>query len=169
MANVQRITPSLWFADEAEDAARFYTGIFPNSRITLVTHFSAVGFEIHQRPAGSVMTVAFELDGQRFTALNGGPIFKFNEAVSLQVNCADQQEIDYYWEKLSAGGDPNAQQCGWLKDKYGLSWQVIPAFMDELFADAESDGAKRAMEAMLQMKKLDIAELRGAYAGAMST
>ena len=166
MANVQRITPSLWFDDEAEDAARFYTGIFPNSRITQVTHYSSVGFEIHHRPAGSVMVVAFELDGQSFTALNGGPIFKFNEAVSLQVNCADQKEIDYYWEKLSAGGDPNAQQCGWLKDRYGLSWQVVPAFMDELFADAESDGAKRAMEAMLQMKKLDVAELRGAYAGA---
>jgi predicted 3-demethylubiquinone-9 3-methyltransferase (glyoxalase superfamily) len=111
------------------------------------------------------MTVQFELDGQSFTALNGGPVFTFNEAVSLQVNCATQEEIDHYWEKLGAGGDPEAQQCGWLKDRYGLSWQVVPAGMDELFADAGSPGARRAMEAMLRMKKLDIAELRRAHAG----
>jgi predicted 3-demethylubiquinone-9 3-methyltransferase (glyoxalase superfamily) len=165
MATIQRISPCLWFADEAEEAARFYTGIFKNSRITTITRYGTAGFEAHQRPAGSVMVVAFELDGQSFTALNGGPVFKFNEAVSLQVNCEAQDEIDYYWGKLSAGGDPKAQQCGWLKDRYGLSWQVVPNMMDELFKDEKSAGAQRAMEAMLPMKKLDIAELRRAYDG----
>ena len=165
MANVQRITPCLCFADEAEAAARFYTGIFPNSRLTTITRYSDVGTEIHRRPPGSVMVVAFELDGHSFTALNGGPVFTFNEAISMQVNCKTQEEIDYFWEKLSAGGDPNAQQCGWLKDRYGVSWQVVPDFMDELFVDAESPGAKRAMAAMLRMKRLDIAALRRAYEG----
>ena len=165
MATGPRITPCLWFADQAEEAARFYTGIFPRSRITSITRYGEAGQEVHGRPAGSVMTVLFELDGQSFTALNGGPVFTFTEAVSLQVNCATQAEIDHYWEKLGAGGDPKAQQCGWLKDRYGLSWQVVPAAMDELFADAESAGARRAMEALLRMKKLDIAELRRAHAG----
>ncbi|HEX6747547.1 MAG TPA: VOC family protein [Longimicrobium sp.] len=126
MAITQRIVPCLWFDDQAEEAARFYTGIFPNSRIRTTTHYGPAGFEIHQRPTGSVMTVEFELDGQAFTALNGGPIFTFNEAVSLQVMCETQEEIDSYWEKLGAGGDPNAQQCGWLKDRYGLSWRWCP-------------------------------------------
>ncbi len=121
---------------------------------------------MHQRPAGSVMVVAFELDGQTFTALNGGPVFKFNEAISLQVSCETQEEIDYYWERLSAGGDPKAQQCGWLKDRYGLSWQVVPRMMDELFKTENSAGAQRAMELMLRMKKIDIGELRRAYEGA---
>jgi len=166
MAKVkQRITPFLWFADEAEEAATFYTGIFKNSRITTVTRYGTAGQEVHGRPAGSVMTVAFELDGQTFTALNGGPVFTFNEAVSLQVNCETQDEIDYYWEKLSAGGDPKAQQCGWLKDRYGLSWQVVPTVMDELFKKENSPGAQRAMEAMLQMKKIDVGELQRAYDG----
>ncbi|HEV3486074.1 MAG TPA: VOC family protein [Vicinamibacterales bacterium] len=170
MAKVrQRITPCLWFDDEAEQAARFYTGIFKNSRTTAITRYGPAGFEVHGRPAGSVMVVAFELDGQTFTALNGGPAFKFNEAVSLQVNCETQDEIDYYWEKLSAGGDPKAQQCGWLKDRYGLSWQVVPADIDELFADEQSPAAQRAMEAMLRMKKIDIAELREAYEGTAAT
>jgi len=145
--------------------ARLYTGIFPNSRLTTITRYSDVGTEIHRRPPGSVMVVAFELDGHSFTALNGGPVFTFNEAISMQVNCKTQEEIDYFWEKLSAGGDPNAQQCGWLKDRYGVSWQVVPDFMDELFVDAESPGAKRAMAAMLRMKRLDIAALRRAYEG----
>lgn len=165
MVTTQRISPCLWFADEAEEAARFYTGIFKNSRITATTRYGAAGFESHHRPAGSVMTVVFELDGQSFTALNGGPVFQFNEAISLQVNCATQDEIDYYWEKLSAGGDPQAQMCGWLKDRYGLSWQIVPSTMDELFRDEKSAGTERAMEAMLQMKKLDIAGLRRAYDG----
>jgi predicted 3-demethylubiquinone-9 3-methyltransferase (glyoxalase superfamily) len=162
----QRIVPCLWFADEAEEAARYYVGIFKNSRIVAITRYSDAGFEIHGRPAGSVLTVEFELDGQRFTALNGGPVFTFNEAVSLQVICDSQQEIDYYWEKLTAGGDPKAQQCGWLKDKYGLSWQVVPAGMEKMLADAESPGAKQAMNAMLQMKKINIAELERAYESA---
>lgn len=166
MATTPRIGPCLWFDDAAEDAARFYVATFKNSRITTITRYGTAGFEIHQRPAGSVMTVAFELDGQSFTALNGGPAFKFNEAISFEVKCETQDEIDNYWEKLSAGGDPKAQQCGWLKDKYGLSWQVVPSMMSELFKDDQSPGAQRAMEAMLRMKKLDIAELRRAYDGA---
>jgi predicted 3-demethylubiquinone-9 3-methyltransferase (glyoxalase superfamily) len=161
----QLITPCLWFADEAEEAAKYYTGIFKNSRVTAISRYGEAGQEIHGRPAGSVMVVAFELDGQTFTALNGGPHFKFNEAVSLQVNCETQEEIDYYWEKLGAGGDPKAQVCGWLKDRYGLSWQVVPN-MDEFFnQDERSPGAERAMEAMLKMKKIDIAELHRAYEG----
>lgn len=165
MPTTQRITPCLWFDDQGEEAAKFYTGIFPNSRITTVTRYSAAGVEVHRRPPGSVMVVAFELDGHSFTALNGGPVFTFNEAVSLQVNCATQEEIDHYWEKLGAGGDPKAQQCGWLKDRYGVSWQIVPSFMDEMFRDAESPATERAMTAMLGMKKLDIAELRRAFEG----
>ena len=165
MPTVQRITPCLWFDHEAEEAATHYVGIFPDSRITTITRYSEVGHEIHHRPAGSVMVVAFELDGHSFTALNGGPVFKFNEAVSLQVNCSSQEEIDHYWERLGAGGDPRAQQCGWLKDRYGLSWQIVPDFMDELVQDEHSPGAKRAMAAMLQMKKIDIAAMKRAYEG----
>ncbi len=165
MPSVKRISPCLWFDNEAEEAARFYTGIFRKSGIGTITRYGKAGFEAHHRPAGSVMTVEFELDGQKFTALNGGPQFKFNEAVSFQINCENQKEIDYYWEKLSAGGDPKAQQCGWLKDKYGLSWQVVPVKMGEFFKDEKSGGAQRAMEAMLPMKKLDIAKLKKAYAG----
>jgi predicted 3-demethylubiquinone-9 3-methyltransferase (glyoxalase superfamily) len=165
MLTTQRLTPCLWFADEAEEAARFYVGIFRNSRIVAITRYGTAGVEAHQRPAGSVMVVAFELDGQSFSALNGGPLFTFNEAISFQINCATQDEIDHYWEQLSAGGDPAAQQCGWLKDRYGVSWQVVPNRMEELFKDEESPGAKRAMAAMLRMKKLDIAELRRAHDG----
>ena len=166
MATTQRISPCLWFADQAEEAARFYTGIFPNSRITAVTRNGSGSPEKLGRPEGSVMTVAFELDGHAFTALNGGPVFTFNEAISLQVHCATQEEIDHYWEKLSEGGDPDAQQCGWLKDRYGVSWQVVPNILDELFGAADSPGTQRSMNALLGMKKLDIAELRAAYAGA---
>ena len=165
MAVTPRISPCLWFADQAEEAAGFYTGIFRNSRIVAVTRYSSAGVEIHHRPAGSVMTVVFELDGLAFTALNGGPIFTFNEAVSLQVECEDQREIDYYWERLTAGGDPKAQQCGWLKDRFGLSWQVVPKGMEEMMSDPESPGAKRAMTAMLQMKKIDLGALQRAYEG----
>ena len=165
MAATRRITTGLWFDSEAEEAARFYTGIFPNSRITAITRYGTAGFEKHHRPAGSVMVVAFELDGQSYTALNGGPLFRFNEAISQQVNCATQEEIDYYWDRLSAGGDPRSQQCGWLKDKYGLSWQVVPDVMDELFADEKAPGTARAMEAMLGMRKIDSAALQRAYDG----
>jgi predicted 3-demethylubiquinone-9 3-methyltransferase (glyoxalase superfamily) len=157
-----RITPFLWFDKEAEEAARFYTSIFKNSRIGSTIRYGTAGHEVHKMPAGSVMTVAFELDGQQFTALNAGPYFNFNEAVSFVVTCDTQKEIDYYWEKLGAGGDPKAQQCGWLKDRYGLSWQVVPRMMDDLFKNHESASAGRAMEAMLKMKKLDIAELERA-------
>ena len=165
MAPTQRIRPCLWFDDQAEEAARFYTGIFKNSRILRVTRYGTAGFEIHQRPAGSVMTVEFELDGQKFTALNGGPLFTFNEAISLEVHCDTQEEIDYYWEKLSAGGDPKAQQCGWLKDRYGMSWQVVPTKVTELVTDEKSEKSQRAFQAMLGMKKLDIAALQRAYDG----
>ena len=155
-----RIAPCLWFDSEAEEAAAFYTGIFPNSRIVTVSRYTDAGHEIHGRPAGSVMTVAFELDGQAFTALNGGPVFRFNEAVSLQVYCETQQEIDHYWEKLSAGGDEQAQQCGWLKDRYGLSWQIVPLPLLDLLAGADSEKSQKAMTAILQMKKPDIAALQ---------
>jgi predicted 3-demethylubiquinone-9 3-methyltransferase (glyoxalase superfamily) len=165
MSITTRIRPCLWFNDQGEEAARFYTSIFPNSRIVRVTRFSESGQEIHGKPAGAVMTVAFELDGQTFTALNGGPMFTFSEAVSFEVHCADQAEIDYYWQRLGEGGDPEAQQCGWLKDRFGVSWQVVPADIDALFLDAESPAARRAMDAMLQMKKLDIAALQRAYDG----
>jgi predicted 3-demethylubiquinone-9 3-methyltransferase (glyoxalase superfamily) len=165
MPVVQTITPCLWFDTEAEQAAAFYTGIFANSKVTKVTRYSEAGTQIHGRPAGTVMVVAFELDGQTFTALNGGPIFKFNEAISLQVNCDTQEQVDYYWEKLSAGGDKGAQQCGWLKDKFGASWQIVPRVLVEMVSDPDLEKAGRAMTAMLQMKKLDIAELKRAYAG----
>lgn len=160
-----RITPCLWYDNEAEEAASFYVGIFPNSRVLHVTRFGEAGYEIHGRPAGSVMTVEFELDGQPFTALNGGPLFKFNEAVSFQVDCATQAEVDYYWDRLCADGDPQAQQCGWLKDRYGVSWQIVPAVLRKLLASADRTGSERVMQALLQMKKLDIAALERAYAG----
>jgi predicted 3-demethylubiquinone-9 3-methyltransferase (glyoxalase superfamily) len=165
MATVQKISPCLWFDDQAEDAAQFYTSIFKNSRIKTVSRYTEAGRETHGRPPGTAMTVAFDLDGQAFTALNGGPQFKFTEAISFQVSCADQEEIDYYWDKLSAGGDPNAQRCGWLKDKFGLSWQIIPASMGEFFKDDGTGGGKRAMQAMLAMKKIDIGKMRAAYEG----
>jgi predicted 3-demethylubiquinone-9 3-methyltransferase (glyoxalase superfamily) len=166
LKTTKQIVPCLWFAEEAEEAARFYTGIFGNSRITAITRYGKAGHEVHRRPAGSVMVVAFELEGQPFTALNGGPLFTFNEAVSFQVQCDTQDEIDYYWEKLSAGGDPKAQQCGWLKDRYGLSWQVVPRMEQFFYRDEKSPGAERAMVAMLQMKKIDLAALERAYQGA---
>ena len=165
MAQLQRIVPCLWFDSQAEEAAKLYTGIFPNSRITKVTRYGESGTEIHGRPAGSVMTADFELDGQAFTALNGGPIFQFNEAVSFQVMCETQEEVDYYWEKLSEGGDPNAQQCGWLKDRFGLAWQVVPRILNEMVEDPSSEKGQRAFQAMMKMKKFDIAELKRAYEG----
>jgi predicted 3-demethylubiquinone-9 3-methyltransferase (glyoxalase superfamily) len=164
MPVVQKIAPCLWFDNQAEEAANHYVSIFKNSKITDITRYGKAGYETHKRPAGSVMTVAFELDGQSVTALNGGPIFTFNEAVSLQVFCDTQEEVDYYWEKLSKGGDPKAQQCGWLKDKFGLSWQVVPKVLPELLKDHESARAQRAMEALLRMKKINIGELERAAA-----
>ena len=160
----QRITPCLWFDDQAEEAANFYVSIFKNSKITSISRYSEVGQDVHHRPPGSVMTVSFELDGQTLTALNGGPAFRFTEALSLQINCDSQEEVDYYWDKLSKVGDPKAQQCGWLKDRYGLSWQVVPTVLLDMLKDHTSEKAKRAMEAMLRMKKINIAELEHAYA-----
>ncbi len=160
-----KISPCLWFDHQAEDAARFYTGIFKDSKITAISRYPEVGQEIHGKPPGSVLTVAFELNGQSFTALNGGPVFKFNEAVSFQIECETQEEVDYYWERLSEGGAPQAQQCGWLADKFGLSWQVVPKVLPEMLTDPDTAKSHRAFQAMLQMKKLDIAGLQRAFAG----
>lgn len=165
MPLIQKINPSLWFDTQAEQAVNFYVSIFKNSKIVLTTRYSDAGTEIHGRAPGSVMTIAFELDGSLFTALNGGPHFKFNEAISFQVNCDTQEELDTYWTKLSEGGDENAQQCGWLKDKFGLSWQIVPTILPDLVKDHTSPNAQRAMMSMMQMKKLDIAELKRAYDG----
>ncbi len=165
MKITQKINPCLWFDDQAEQAVGFYTGIFKNSRILSVSRYGKAGHEVHGRLPGSVMTIAFELEGQAFTALNGGPIFKFNEAISFQVNCETQAEVDYYWEKRSVGGDPKAQQCGWLKDQYGASWQIVPSILPDLVKDPESPQSQRAFKAMLQMKKLDIDALKRAYTG----
>ena len=158
-----RIAPCLWFDSQAEEAARFYTGIFRNSKIVATSHYGEAGQEIHGRKPGSVMTVAFELEGQSFTALNGGPVFKFNEAVSFQVMCDNQDEVDEYWNKLSAGGDLQAQQCGWLKDRFGVSWQVVPRVLPDMLMDPDPARSQRVMSAVLKMKKLDIAELMRAY------
>ena len=163
MAVSLKIAPCLWFDNQGEDAAKFYVSIFKNSKITQVARYAKAGQEVHGRPEGSVMIVGFELEGQPFTALNGGPLFKFSEAISFEVNCDTQQEIDYYWEKLGAGGDPKSEQCGWLKDKYGVSWQIVPSVMPKLFADHTSPKTAKAMLAMLQMKKLDIKKLQDAY------
>ena len=158
-----KISPCLWFDDQAGEAAAFYTCIFKDSKITAISRYPEAGEEFHGRQPGSVLTVAFELNGQSFTALNGGPEFKFNEAVSLQIECESQEEVDYYWEKLSAGGDARAQQCGWLADKYGLSWQVVPKILPGMLTDADPAKSLRAFQAMLQMKKLDIAALERAF------
>jgi predicted 3-demethylubiquinone-9 3-methyltransferase (glyoxalase superfamily) len=165
MANLQKISPCLWFDSQAEEAARFYVSIFRNASIGAITRFGKEGFEIHGQPEGRVLTVDFVLDGVELMALNGGPQFKFNEAVSLIVHCDSQQEVDYFWEKLGAGGDPNAQQCGWLKDRYGLSWQIVPRQVMDMWKSGVSARSERAMKAMLQMKKLDIAALQKAYDG----
>jgi predicted 3-demethylubiquinone-9 3-methyltransferase (glyoxalase superfamily) len=164
MAKVQRITPCLWFDRQAEAAVAFYTQVFPNSRTTAVARYGEAGREIHGGEPGSVLTIAFELDGVAFTALNGGPHFRFNEAISLQVNCDTQQEIDHYWTRLAEGGEPQAQQCGWLKDRFGLSWQVVPSQMAQ-WMTADAKRADRVMSAVLQMKKIDMAALERAYAG----
>jgi predicted 3-demethylubiquinone-9 3-methyltransferase (glyoxalase superfamily) len=153
------IITNLWFDTEAEQAAEHYVSIFPNSKITAVSHYGEAG----PGPAGTVLTVDFVLDGQRFTAINGGPDFTFDEAISLLIECADQDEIDYYWDKLTEGGEES--QCGWLKDRYGLSWQVCPGGMAELFNEPDTGRSDRAMRAMLGMKKLDIAALEAAAAG----
>jgi predicted 3-demethylubiquinone-9 3-methyltransferase (glyoxalase superfamily) len=161
---MQKITPFLWYDNNAEEAANFYVSVFKNSRVKNVTRYEEEVAKAAGRPAGSVMTVEFELDGQEFTALNGGPNFKFTEAVSFVVNCETQEEVDYFWEKLSEGGAE--VQCGWLKDKYGLSWQIVPTILSELFkSNKDPEKLKRAMLAMLQMKKLDVEVLKQAAEG----
>jgi predicted 3-demethylubiquinone-9 3-methyltransferase (glyoxalase superfamily) len=162
---MQPIKLCLWFDNQAEDAAKFYTAVFKDSRIISVARYGKEGFEIHGRPEGSVMTVEFELNGLTFTALNGGPAFKFNEAVSFEIRCDSQEEVDHYWNKLTEGGDVNAQQCGWLKDKFGVSWQVVPQALTDLMNDPDRVKAGRVMNAMLQMKKIDVAGLQRAYEG----
>jgi predicted 3-demethylubiquinone-9 3-methyltransferase (glyoxalase superfamily) len=161
-ARFQRITPFLWFDHQAEEAVRLYTSIFPNSRIVTATRYGKEAAQASGRPEGSLMTIAFELDGQEFAAINGGPHFQFNEAISLVVNCRSQEEVDHYWKRLSDGGDEKAQQCGWLKDRFGISWQVVPVELFELFCDPDPERARRATQAMLQMKKLDLEALRRA-------
>ena len=159
----QKITPFLWFDSQAEEAANFYVSIFKQSRIGAITRYDDEGSKAAGRPKGSVMTVEFELDGQKFTALNGGPHFKFTEAISLVVNCDDQKEVDHFWGKLSAGGQE--VQCGWLKDRFGLSWQVVPTALIEMLQDKDPEKSKRTMAAMLKMKKLDVDALKKAYDG----
>jgi len=167
MAAMPQIAPCLWFDDQAEEAATFYTSIFPNSRIGTTARYGDAGRDVHGQPAGRVMIVEFELDGKPFTALNGGPAFAFSEAVSMQVFCESQVEIDRYWDALI---DPSRGpgQCGWLKDKYGLSWQIVPRMMGELMGDQSTEGGQRAMETMLKMTKLDIEQLRAAQSGSQT-
>jgi predicted 3-demethylubiquinone-9 3-methyltransferase (glyoxalase superfamily) len=160
---MQRITPFLWFDHQAEEAARFYVSIFKNSRIASIARYDDEAAKASGRPKGSVMTVAFELDGQNFTALNGGPLFKFTEAISLVVNCETQEEVDHFWEKLSAGGQE--VQCGWLKDRFGVSWQVVPTVLTEMLQDKDPEKSKRVTAAMLKMKKISIDGLKNAYEG----
>jgi predicted 3-demethylubiquinone-9 3-methyltransferase (glyoxalase superfamily) len=164
-ATLQRITPFLWFDNHAEEAVSFYTSIFKNSRVVSVARYGDAGAEASGRRKGTVMTIAFQLDGQEFVALNGGPHFTFTEAVSFVVNCDSQDEVDYFWERLSDGGDEKAQQCGWLKDKYGVSWQVVPVALRAFVGGSDAEKSQRAMQAMLRMKKIEIEGLRKAYEG----
>ena len=159
----QKINPCLWFDTQAEEAAKFYCSVFKNSRIGKVSRYVDEGQEIHGKPAGSVMAVEFELEGQKFAALNGGPHFKFDEAISFQIGCSSQDEVDYFWNKLSEGGSEGP--CGWLKDKFGLSWQVVPILLYDMLMDPDEAKVKRVTHAFLHMKKFEIAELKRAYAG----
>ena len=161
--NKQKITPCLWFDSEGEEAANFYVSVFNNSRVGTISRYGKEGHEIHGREAGSVMAVEFELEGQTFVALNGGPHFKFSEAISFQIHCETQKEIDYFWTKLTEGGQEGP--CGWLKDKFGLSWQVVPTVLMEMLMDPDSEKSQRVTKAFLQMKKFDIEALKRAYEG----
>ena len=165
MATIQKIVPNLWFDDQAEKAVDFYLSVFKNARKGKVSYYNNAGQDIHHKPPGSVLTIEFFIEGQSFLALNGGPDFKFSEAISFIITCDTQDEIDHYWDQLKAGGDPAAQQCGWLKDRFGVSWQVSPAILEDMFLDANSEKSERAMKAMLGMKKLVIADLQKAYEG----
>jgi predicted 3-demethylubiquinone-9 3-methyltransferase (glyoxalase superfamily) len=159
---MQKITPFLWFNKNAEEAANFYASIFKNSKIGAVTRYDEAGAKASGMPKGTAMTVSFQLEGQGFTALNGGPQFKFTEAISFVVNCESQEEVDHYWDRLTEGGDEKAQQCGWLKDKYGLSWQVVPTALNKLLSNPDPARSQKAMKALLQMKKIDINDLKRA-------
>ena len=161
---MQKITPFLWFDDQAEEAAKFYTSIFKNSKIGKIARYDKAGEKAAGRPAGSVMTIEFQLEGQEFVALNGGPHFKFTEAISFVVNCETQEEVDYFWQKLTADGGQESQ-CGWLKDKFGVSWQIVPTILPELLRDKDATKSERVMKAMLKMVKLDIAKLKAAAHG----
>jgi predicted 3-demethylubiquinone-9 3-methyltransferase (glyoxalase superfamily) len=160
---MQKIIPFLWFNDTAEEAAKFYTSVFKRSKLGKIARYGKAGEKVAGRPAGSVMTVEFEIEGQQFIALNGGPIFRFNESISFVVNCRTQAEVDYYWKKLTAGGKP--VQCGWLKDKYGISWQIVPTVLNELMSTKDEAKSERVMAAMLNMVKLDIKKLKAAAKG----
>jgi len=162
---IQKISVNLWFDDQAEQAANLYTSIFKDSKIGRITRYVEDGHEMHRDREGTVMTVEFEIEGQSFVALNGGPEFKFNESISLIVNCETQEEVDFYWEKLSEGGDPGAQQCGWLKDQYGLSWQIVPNVLTEMMNHPDLERVQRLLKAMYPMKKLDIERLKEAFGG----
>jgi predicted 3-demethylubiquinone-9 3-methyltransferase (glyoxalase superfamily) len=163
---IAKIQTNLWFNDQAEEAVRFYTSIFKNSGLGRSSYYLNSGQDMHGKPAGSVMAIEFHLEGQEFVALNGGPGFKFTEAISIIVNCETQEELDYYWEKLSEGGDKEAQNCGWLKDKFGVSWQIVPSELYDMILDPDTEKSERVMDAMLKMeKKLDIHILRQAYHG----
>jgi predicted 3-demethylubiquinone-9 3-methyltransferase (glyoxalase superfamily) len=162
MPKIQTITPCLWFDDQAEEAANFYVGIFPNSKVGAISRYTEAGQEYHRRKPGTVLTIAFELDGEPFTGLNGGPQYKFTEAVSFQINCETQADVDHYWGKLSAGGDEKSQQCGWLKDKFGVSWQVVPNILPKLLTGSDAKRGQRVFMAMMGMKKLIIADLEKA-------
>jgi predicted 3-demethylubiquinone-9 3-methyltransferase (glyoxalase superfamily) len=160
---MQKVSPCLWFDNNAEEAVQFYVSIFKNSKIGNVTHYGKEGYEIHKKKEGTVMTIDFEIESQKFLALNGGPIFRFNEAISFQIYCETQDEVDYYWDKLTEGGDKNAQVCGWLKDKFGVSWQVVPNVLVKMLQDKNSKKTENVMRVMLQMQKLDINALTKAY------
>jgi len=161
---MQKIAPFLWFDNQAEEAAKFYTSVFKNSKIGRILRYDEASAKAAGRPAGSVLTVEFEIEGQKFTALNGGPAFKFNESISLVVNCETQKEVDYFWEKLTSDGGEESQ-CGWLKDKFGLSWQVTPTVLIDMLHDKDPEKAERVMKAMLQMQKIEIPKLKAAYGG----
>ncbi|HEY6884787.1 MAG TPA: VOC family protein [Nitrososphaeraceae archaeon] len=160
---IQKITPHLWFNNNAEEAAKFYASIFKNSKILNITHYGESAAKVSGRSKGTVMTVTFELEGQRFMALNGGPVFNFSPAISFFVDCETQEEVDDLWEKLSEGGEK--EQCGWLKDKFGVSWQIVPNVLGQMLQDKDAKKSERVMEELLQMKKIDIQSLRKAYAG----
>ena len=161
---MQKITPFLWFDDQAEDAVNFYTSLFKNSKIVRILRYTEEVAENSGRPVGSVLTIEFEIEGRKFVALNGGPLFKFNESVSFVINCETQEEVDYFWGELTADGGEESQ-CGWLKDKFGLSWQVTPTVLIDMLHDKDPEKAERVMKAMLQMQKIEIPKLKAAYGG----